>query len=386
MRIAICTDIFLPQLSGISDSIEIIAEELRKRGHLVRIYAPQLPGAVNDAYTVRFASYLIPGSGGGLALVFPFGGLRDIRQFKPDIIHTQTFSTVGAFAAWAARRLQVPLVGTDHTLPAEYLHYLKLDIAPFRFLVRRAAAKYYSRCTFVAAPSEKLIEQLRLYGMTRPAMVISNPIKSSLFRPLKDRAHLKRKLGIGAEAVLLFGRVAKEKDLDLALDVSARVMASRDTELVVIGDGPYRQELEAETRRRCIAERCHFPGALRGEELVEAINACEVYLITSQSETQSMTMLQASACSLPVVAVRSGGLPEYVQEEVTGYVVDADDRDGLVDRIVKLLQDRQLACQMGLKGREFVNRFSPEATTDRVLEVYAATLEQKPSEGVGKRW
>jgi len=374
MRVAIFTDIFLPQLSGVADSIEILAEELRRAGHETRIYAPRIAGAPEDPRVVRFASVLIPGSGGGLALVFPFGGLRDLKRFNPDLIHTQTFSTVGILAAYAAWRLKLPLVGTDHTFPAEYLRYVRLDFAPIRFLVDRAAAWYYSRCLFVTAPSAKMIEQLRSHGMTRPTEVISNPIRIDLFRPLERTADLKRKFGIGSEAILFFGRIAKEKNWDFALDVFAAVAARRDTELVVVGDGPYRREFEAKTRERPMGARCRFLGEMHGEQLVEAINACEVFLTTSMSETQSMSMLQASACGLPVVAVNSGGLPEYVRDGTTGYLVDPEDRDGLVDRVIDLLEDAQLRHRNGSNGREFAVQFSPAATTARHLAVYAAAL------------
>jgi len=374
LRIAICTDTFLPQLSGIADSVEILAGQLRKAGHEVRIYAPRLPGAEDDPQVVRFRSFLIPGSGGGLALVFPFGGFRDLRRFKPDLIHTQTFSTVGMLAVYAARRLRVPLVGTDHTFPADYLFYMKLDFAPLRFLVCRAAAWYYARCDFVTAPSEKMLEELRAYGMGKPTKVISNPIPNDLFRPLGERSALKAKFGIAPEAVLFFGRIAKEKNWELSVEVFARIAARRATQLVIIGDGPYLSELEAMVRARGLGDRCRILGALRGETLNEAMNACEVLLTTSAHETQSMAMLQAAACGLPVVAVDSGGLPEYVRHRVTGYLVRPDDAAGLVDRVVKLLDDPAFAHRMGLKARDLATQFSPEAITAQMLAVYSAAL------------
>ena len=385
LRIAICTDIFLPQLSGVADSIECLADELRKAGNEVRIYAPRLPGACDDRYTVRFTSFLIPGSAGSLALVFPLGYLRDLRSFGPDIIHTQTFSTVGILAAYAAWRLDVPLVGTDHTFPAEYLHYVRFDFAPFRFLVRRAAALYYARCAFVTAPSQAMIDQLRAYGMSRPAKVISNPIRTDLFRPMPNRAQLKRKLGTGPRAVLLFGRIAKEKNWDVALDVFAAVTARRDAQLIVIGDGPYRGEFETKTRDRRLGERSRFLGALRGQQLVEAINACDIFLITSKFEAQSMATLQASACSLPIVGVKAGGLTEYVQDGITGYLAVPDDRDGLAARVIELLDDNDLRRQMGAKGRELAERFSPEVIAAQHLAGYAAALAPQPTPTGGGR-
>ena len=142
MRIALVTDIFLPQLSGIADSVSLLAESFTGRGNTVRIYAPDLPGAEPDAAIRRQPAWAVPGSGSGLALVSPFGVFADLKRFAPDIIHIHTCSTLGLSAMIAAKRLSVPLVGTDHTFPADYLHYAGLDYLPFRFVARKAAALF----------------------------------------------------------------------------------------------------------------------------------------------------------------------------------------------------------------------------------------------------
>jgi len=310
MRIAIATDVYLPQLSGIADSIDTLASELRKAGHAVRIYAPRVAAADDLADVRRLPAWSLPGSAGGLQLVLPFGMLADMRAFRPDVIHVHIFGAVGWAAVYAARRLRVPVVGTDHTFPADYLHYVHLGFRPLPALVKKFAALFYSRCRMVTAPSRSMLDELAAFGLTAPSTVVSNPIRIGLFRPLSGRDQLKRKLAIGPEAVLLFGRLAAEKNLELAVDLFAEVAKRRPAELVVVGDGPYRADLEKHLAERRVLAHTRFLGELHGEPLNEAINACDVYLITSKSETQSMTMLQASAAGVPVVAVRAGGLPE----------------------------------------------------------------------------
>lgn len=371
MRIAICTDMYLPQLSGISDSIEILAHQLRKNGHTVRIYAPNLMGAVPEEGTVRLPSFEIPGSGGGLALVFPFGVVRDMRAFKPDVIHTHTFSTIGFCALYASWRLKVPLVGTDHTFPTDYLYYVGLNIAPFRFLIRTFASWYYNRAAFVTAPSESMLSELVRYGMYAPHQVVSNHIPSNLFKPLQSREALKTKYGVDSNAVLIFGRIAKEKNLEYALDIFERTVNKTDAKLVFVGGGPYQRELEALVAKKAYAKRVQFLGVLRGEALVEAINACEVFLITSKSETQSMTTLQAMACTVPVVAIAAGGLPEYVHDGQNGYCIKEEEKELFVERVVSLLEDSTQRELMGQKGRESIAKYSPEVITKEFEKIYA---------------
>jgi len=377
MRVAIATDIFRPQLSGVADSIDALTAALVAAGHAVRAYAPRVGGAEADPNVRRLVSVSVPGSGGGLAVVMPFGALRDLRRFRPDVIHVHTFAAVGLLAVYASRRLGVPLVGTDHTFPADYLHYLKLDFAAARRWSKRMAAWFYDRCDLVTAPSRILIDELRRSGMESDATVISNPIASDRFRPLERRDALKRKLGIGPEAVVLFGRIAVEKNLDMTIDVFAGVAERRRVELVVIGDGPERPAFEQRMAERNLGDRCRMLGELHGEPLNEAINACDVFMTTSKSETQSMTMLQAAAAGLPVVAIRAGGLPEYVVDGQTGYVIDEDNRDRFVTRIIGLIDDRGLARQMGKKGRQLTMRFTPDAVAAKFVDVYQKAIARQ---------
>lgn len=376
MRIAICTDQYLPMLSGIADSVDILKTQLQKNGHEVRLYTLSLPGQQKDLGVKRFPTFVVPGSD-GMMLVLPFGVMDDLRQFKPDVIHTHLAGIVGFFAIFGAWRLRVPLVGTDHTFPADYLHYVKLNFFPFPYFVRRFSAWYYNRCVFVTAPSKNMLQELTDYGFSRPAKVISNHIPTQLFRPLSNKEELKRKLGIGPSAVLIFGRIAIEKNLIAALHIFEQVAAKSDAELVFVGDGPYRKPLELLVSKKSFAHKVRFLGALRGEALVEAINACEVFLITSLSETQSMTTLQAMACGLPVVAIRAGGLPEYVHTDKNGYCIEPGNTMLFVQHILNLLVNPALAKTMGEQGRESIAPYSPEGITAQFEEVYQNAIDFK---------
>ena len=368
MRIAICTDQYLPLLSGVADSIYNLKTTLKAHGHEVRIYAPSMKDMLADPDVMRLPILEMPGTGGSMGLVLPRGAMRDIRAFKPDVIHTHMSGIAGLFAIYAAKRLKVPLVGTDHTLPAHYLHYLHLDIAPMRYLVRKLSAMYYQRCALISAPGHMALDELKEYGCTKPMRIISNEIQTELFRPLPDRHALKQKWNISKNAILLFGRLAKEKNVEVVLDILVKVAQTTGAQLVVVGDGPYRKEFEASVQARNLKVRVLMLGIRRGEELVEILNACDVFLITSESETQSMTTLQSMACGLPVVAVRAGALPEYVHDAVTGYVVTSGDISTFASRTIEILKDTDLAHKLGSAGRTVALQYSPE----RIIGLFEA--------------
>ncbi len=244
MRIALVTDQYLPLVSGLVDSIEVLASQLIQQGHEVRIYAPAMPGSVPEPRIFHFPTWILPGSGGAIQITLPRGAMRDMRRFKPDVVHTHLCGIAGLFGWFAARRLKVPFIGTDHTFPADYLHYAHLDFWPFPWIVKKFSAWYYNRCDFVTTPSRELLEELTDYGLYKPAKIVSNHIPSDLFRPLQAKEELRKKWNIGDKAVLLFGRIAEEKNLDVALDAFEKLSTVSTAQLVIVGDGVYRTELE----------------------------------------------------------------------------------------------------------------------------------------------
>lgn len=368
MRIAICTDQYLPLLSGVADSVDILANQLRLGGHQVRVYTLSLPHAGPDANVMRFPSYV---SKGGIALVFPFGAMKDICAFRPEVIHTHMAGIVGLFAAYAAWRLHVPLVGTDHTLIDYY--YPK----PLRPVAKKFSSWYYNRCAAVTAPSSAMLTELKDYGLYKPSQVISNHVPTHIFRPIFDKETLKKKYNIPPRAVLVFGRIAVEKNIDVAIEVFARLAKEADAHLVFVGDGPYRAAAREKINAQGLAGRTQFLGTLRGEALVEAINACEVYLMTSLSENQSMTMIQTMACGVPVIIANAGGVPEYIENGVTGYVVEPDNIDAFVACATKMLNSPELAKRIGEAGRESVLPYSPENIAALFEALYTAVLSKR---------
>lgn len=375
MRVAICTDQYLPLVSGLVDSVCALAEALRARGHEVRIYTPSIRGAVPEPNVYRFPSWSLPGSEDSITASFPRGAMDDMRKFKPDIIQTELFGVAGFLALYAAHRMRKVLVGTDHTFPADYLHYLKLDFPPFPYLSRKYAAWYYNRCDFVTTPSKKMLEELRIYGMRRPARVVSNPIPK-VFRVIGDKAEIKKRLGIGRHAIAVFGRVAVEKNLDVALDVFADIAKRSDAELLFIGDGEYRSALTEKVRRHPFGARVKFLGTLRGESLVETLNACDVLLITSRSENQPMTMLQALACGVPVVGAAAGGIPEYIVDGENGFSVPPDNVMLFAERVLDALDEKR-AQALHKASRKSVEQFSQERMAGEFEALYTELIHGK---------
>lgn len=358
MKIAICTDMYLPQLGGVADSVVLQAQGLRTLGHDVRIFAAHMRGEVPDENVTRFSSVEL--FGGTFCVVSPFGIRDAIVSYRPDVIHAHSFGTIGLMARFTAKKHSIPAVATSHGSPLDYLHYFHIDFEPFRYLLLRFVVWFFGGFTIVTAVASQTMDMLIRAGLRHvKTSVISNAVDPGVFGRLSDTQDARERIGIAHKAVLIFGRLAKEKDLDEALTIFADVHKRTNASLLVVGDGPERDHLEAKARTLGIAPHTFFMGRLSGDGLVTAINACSVMMMTSRSEAQPMTILQANMCGVPVVGVRAGGIPEMINDDVTGYLVYRDDHGTFSDRISRLISDDRLNARMSAAAIEFARLHEP---------------------------
>jgi phosphatidylinositol alpha-1,6-mannosyltransferase len=162
--------------------------------------------------------------------------------------------------------------------------------------------------------------------------------------------------------IVTVGRLVPRKGQDQLIEVLPAIRKRvKDAALVVIGEGPYRAKLEAKIRELNLSEHVRMVGRVPLADLPLYLSAGQVFAMPSRNrlgglevEGLGIVYLEASACGVPVIAGNSGGAPDAVREGITGFVVDGQDRGALVERIVTLLEDQELAIRMGNAGREFV--------------------------------
>lgn len=361
-----CTDQYLPLLGGVTDSVAALVKGLKEEGHTVRVFAPNMHGAPKDPDVVHMPTMTI---GGMFNFVAPFGLLRELREFKPDVIHAQALGILTICAIRAARKLRVPVVGTCHGFPADYLQYFYLNFPPFPYLAHKFTAAFFDTCDIVTAPSQQPFATLRQYGTRREMRVVSNSLDVVTFSPM-DKHRAKQAFGIGEKAVMLFGRIAVEKNLDHAVRIFADVAQKCAAQLVIIGDGPYRSELLSKIEEAGLTKKTKFLGRLGGAQLVQALNACDVMLATSRMEVQPMTILQANACAIPVVGARAGGIPECIEDGVTGFLVEPDDTDAFSAHILHILNSENTPSALGIRAHERVMNFAPRKIAAQFGDIY----------------
>jgi N-acetyl-alpha-D-glucosaminyl L-malate synthase BshA len=239
---------------------------------------------------------------------------------------------------------------------------------------KQVVAFSIERSQGVTAVSNSLRQEtIRTLGLRREIEVIPNFLDCSVYRRRPEpvlREHLCPQAR-GEALVLHVSNFRPVKRVGMVLDIFRRVRERVPARLVLIGDGPDRADLEQRVIDHDLSESVHFVG--EQPDVVPWLSSADLFLLPSSQESFGMAALEAMACEVPVIASRIGGLPEVVEDGVTGFLCELDDLHGMVDRSVAVLQDRALRARIGAAAAEHVRTRFCE---DRIVPAYEAFYEE----------
>jgi len=211
--------------------------------------------------------------------------------------------------------------------------------------------------------------------------VLENGVDCQAFRPAVDSAARKRELGIPSTRFVLgyVGRFSKEKNLTLLLDVARKLIeGTSDVHLLLVGDGPERQDLHAHAERLGITGHVTFTGyAIDPRPYYSAIDA---FILLSRSEGLPNVLLEAMAMGIPAVCTSVGGIPAVIDPDNTGILVPLNDISATVAAVQRLMVNPQLAARLGQNGRQYVeNHYSFDRRMERLCSIYQDLVLQDAS-------
>ncbi len=283
-----------------------------------------------------------------------------------DLIHAHWVEP--AFLAMLANWAKRPLVISVHSLKPKANRL-------YRFTLPRADRVLFN--------SQYTMEQARTKGyFPCKAQVIYQGYDDELFHPRarSDDESTRAKLNIPADAtvVLALGRMIEVKGLHILAAAAHRFLSSRpDVHLIIAGDGPLRPKIEASINQSTVRDRIHLPGALLREEVAHLFSVSDIFVnpgiidSTGRAEGLGITTIEAMASGLPCVGSRVGGIPETIEDGVTGFLVTPNNETELSQAIVRLLDDAGLRGQFGQVGlRAAENRFRWKVLAAQVRQVY----------------
>jgi glycosyltransferase involved in cell wall biosynthesis len=395
MKIAIFSDNFYPEISGISDSVILLGKELAMLGHDIHYFGAKysagdfakanLPNQELDmganVHFHRFWSLPFLGSPTGQSrIVIPFG-LRCLkfRKEKFDIIYTQSPYGMGMEALLMSRLLGIPLIGTNHTPITEFTRYIPLSNPLFDWLGLKFVAWYYNRCKFVTAPYAGILDEMKRYGLKRDSIELSNPIdlKNFIAPTIEEKKELKIKYALSGQVILYTGRIAPEKQVDVIISAMPEVRKIfPEAMLAITGIGNAENDLKALAKKLGLEDSIKFFGRVDDESHVELYQASEIFVVMSIAETQCISMMKAMSVGIPSVAADAWALPNYLgRDESRGFVVPVGDTKALTEKIIYLLGNPEQQKILGENGKTYVSQFSALAVAEKWEGIYKNALK-----------
>ncbi len=379
LRIAVFSDSALPILNGVSVSIAALIGELRHQGHSVHLFTARYPGYKDpDPNTYRCRAIETPISRGYPVAYPPFYRmLQKFRRHQFDVIHTHTPFFLGMVGYRWAESHDIPIVSTYHTLYDRYAHYFTL--LPHRYVRFRIAKHtnfYYNHMDHVITPSEASLKWLVRHSVTTPTTVIPTGIPRG---QMISRSEARQSLGIAPdEKIMLYvGRLAKEKNLELILEMAALVFAKdRSQRLWLVGDGHYRDECVALVRKLGIGDHVRFVGAVPRAEVDKFYAAADLFVFASITETQGLVVQEAMTYGLPAIAVLGGGASSSIIDGVNGYVV-RNDAATFAQTTLSVLHNDVLHARLSEQALRSVRNQGVEQMCEDVVGVYRRVIKSK---------
>jgi len=380
LKIGIFTDSYRPYTSGVVRSIETFSAELQAQGHETYIFAPDYPNCEgNEQRVFRFSSIPAP-TNNGFVLAVPISiRLRPLlKKLNLDIIHVHSPFMLGRLGARWAKKLNLPLVFTFHTLYDQYVHYVPFGQNLTKEITKKFCAEFCNHCDLVIVPTGVITDHLKNWGVAADIRVIPTGIKLENFRQ-EQKNWLQTKFNIdpAAKIIISVGRLGKEKNFGFIIDSFKEIAAAYpDTRLVLVGNGPEKEALAKQCRELGIAGQVVFTGTLTGEETALAYNSAHIFAFASVTETQGLVIGEAKTAGLPVVAVRANGVSEMVEDGIDGFLTDLH-KEQFVGKIKLLLEDQHLLHTLGQNAAVNAEKISAANCTNRLLECYREVIKKK---------
>jgi glycosyltransferase involved in cell wall biosynthesis len=368
MRIALFTETFLPKVDGIVTRLRHTVEHLQRNGDQVLIVSPD--GGLTEYKGARiygvsgFPLPLYPEL--KLALPRPSIGVA-LEEFRPDLIHVVNPAVLGLAGLYYAKVMQIPLVASYHTHLPQYLQHYGLGM--LEGVMWELIKASHNQAQLNLCTSTAMVEELREHGIERLDLW-QRGVDTETFHPglasLEMRSHLSQ--GHPESPLLLYvGRLGAEKEIDRIKPV---LEAIPDARLALVGDGPHRSALE----KHFAGTPTHFVGYLTGTELGSAFASADAFIFPSRTETLGLVLLEAMAAGCPVVAARSGGIPDIVTDGVNGYLFDPADEEGAIAATVRLLKQQAERECLRQNARAEAERWGWAAATRQLQNYYRAII------------
>ncbi len=389
MKVLIATETYLPDANGAAYFSHRLATLLSRRGHSVFVMCPSrsIKSTVSTENGVTvYGIRSVPVPVYRTLRISPVFISRTVRraveEISPDIVHIQHHFLIGKEALSAAKKLGIPVMGTNHSMPENLLHYLHLPRFAERLVRRfywRRFLRVFRQLDFVTTPTRTAVQVLKRVGLGEDVMPISNGVDLERFRPTNDGLYLKLKFAIPTDRpVLLYvGRLDREKRIDIILRALPDILRVTSVHLVLTGIGTEKQRLEELAEKLGIQKAVTFTGFVPDEDLQNIYRVGDLFVIASIAELQSIVTMEAMASGLPVVAVNAMALPELVHDGENGYLFSNGDSQMFAEKVIAILSNQATRAEMSKKSLEIIKDHDISKVVEKFESIYSEIVSRR---------
>lgn len=398
MRIALMTNNYKPFMGGVPISIERLAAGLRSLGHSVTIFAPTYRDQQEETDVFRYAAFSQHFIG-GIVLPNPFDHRieQEFRKQKFDLIHVHHPMLIGRTAVYLSRKYNIPMVFTYHTRYEQYLSYMKAIAAMERcaskengtaaelsedclYLIKDRFMPLYlhtflKHCDFVFAPTEGMMGYLEQACGISPARlgILPTGLQGGQFLvSVQEKSSLRQRYGVTHTPLFLtVSRMSHEKNVEFLLESLAKLktLSPTDFKMLLVGDGPDREEYESLSYTLGLEGNVIFTGAVPNNKTAVYFSAADAFLFASKTETQGIVVLEAFAGETPVLAVEASGVSDLVQSGYNG-ILTKEDTDDYAGMLADFLAGKYDRPALGQNALETALRYREEAVATQAVSYY----------------
>jgi len=367
MKIAFFTDTYHPTIDGVVRAIDNFKKGLQKKGHEVKIFAPSPENEKDKEEDVVYApSIQFPTYNQYRIPIYRSNLLKECIKFKPDIIHSHAMVLMAWSAKQAAKKLNVPLVGTFHTFLPYAGHYITTNQGLnewFKKLSWDYLKWLYKDFDLVLCPSS-YCKEIVSKNQIKTDLVVPSAVDLNLFKKQKNKKQQK-------EYILYFGRVAKEKNLDLLLEIAKlKAFNELDLPIIIAGDGPYREHIAKKVQENKLNIR--LIGKVEDKDIAQLYSRAYLTINLSEFETQGLSAIESLAAGVPVLCLKNTALEELVKNNAG--IAEYKEPNLLVLGIKTLIENNKYFSKNAAKEAK---KYSIENCTKKLLGAYKIAIKTK---------
>lgn len=341
MKILITTDLFTTATNGVVTSVKNLFDELKRKGHDVRILTLSESA---HSYKDKFVYYIRSMPAGvypnvRMPLSYRHNYIKELIQWKPDVIHSQCEIFSMQYAKRISELTGAPIVHTYHTMYEQYVGYVVPGKRFGKWLVRYLTHKRLQKVSMVIVPTSKMESVLTGYDLDNN-----------------------------------LGRLGMEKNIEELLYLFAKARAANERlVLLIVGDGPAREQLEREAEQLGITDYVIFTGMVEPSEVQNYYQLGDVFVSASTSETQGLTYIEAAVNGLPLLCRQDLCLTDVIVQGENGYAYECEDE--FLKALSMIFDDAEWRANAGRKSEEIASVYSKAEFGNAVEEAYKWAIQ-----------